>query len=371
MDPQRGHVLHHLYPSHSGLEPSQHPFPVGLDHFRCHNRVGCVPAHLQFWLLVRPDQQPERHRRDLPVPGLQFSRAYLWPVFPVPDDVCIPLRVHGLFPHPLFLWIEYPDLPKLLPILGAGGSDRLLVHCIWPLVPGFEILPELWNLKQYEVRKSGPYACLPHSTKDASAKTRAQFGASSSKATRSGSSSAGPCLLARIDFDRLFIRKGRADPFCRTPFWENQYSVIGFGQRVWCLSLLWFPGRKVSEKPPFANGSEVLSVSTPFGKIAILICGDLFDDLTIEKMDKPVDLLLVPMSRSFDLKSPDQNRWLKEERSAYLEAVKRAGCLTVLVNALESDVDEGSFGGALVVNEEGHLLAESPHGTDRLLIYDY
>jgi predicted amidohydrolase len=129
--------------------------------------------------------------------------------------------------------------------------------------------------------------------------------------------------------------------------------------------------RKVSEKPPFANGSEVLSVSTPFGKIAILICGDLFDDLTIEKMDKPVDLLLVPMSRSFDLKSPDQNRWLKEERSAYLEAVKRAGCLTVLVNALESDVDEGSFGGALVVNEEGHLLAESPHGTDRLLIYDY
>lgn len=43
---------------------------------------------------------------------------------------------------------------------------------------------------------------------------------------------------------------------------------------------------------------------------------------------------------------------------------------TAIVNALEVDTDDPSFGGALLVDGSGRLLAESPHGTDEPLIYD-
>jgi predicted amidohydrolase len=84
-----------------------------------------------------------------------------------------------------------------------------------------------------------------------------------------------------------------------------------------------------------------------------------------------LDLLVVPMARSFDKVSPDRDRWLREERQVYLEAVENAGCPTVIVNGLESNSDEASFGGAMVINAEGGLLAESPHGSDEILIYDF
>ena len=129
--------------------------------------------------------------------------------------------------------------------------------------------------------------------------------------------------------------------------------------------------RKINEQPPFANGHTVKSAFTAMGKIALLVCGDLFDTGIVEKIETPIDLLIVPMARSFTTKSPDQDRWLTEERSIYLNAVRKTRCQTAIVNAWEPGVEEGAFGGALVVNAEGHLLAETPHGTDQILSYDF
>lgn len=129
--------------------------------------------------------------------------------------------------------------------------------------------------------------------------------------------------------------------------------------------------RKVNEKPPFLNGDNVGSVDTEIGRLGILICGDLFSDEVIGKLDSSLQLLIVPMSRSFDSHSPDAERWLREERQAYLEAVKKAGRTSVIVNALEDVASDGAFGGAMVVSANGELLAESAHGTDEMLVYDF
>lgn len=128
--------------------------------------------------------------------------------------------------------------------------------------------------------------------------------------------------------------------------------------------------RKVNEKPPFLNGDDVAAVDTEFGRISILLCGDLFSEEAIMRLDRSLDLLIVPMSRSFGQRSPDAERWLKEERQAYLDAVQTAGRTTLLVNALDDVPADGAFGGAIAVSGQGDLLAESPHGSDQALIVD-
>lgn len=51
--------------------------------------------------------------------------------------------------------------------------------------------------------------------------------------------------------------------------------------------------------------------------------------------------------------------------------MKRGGITAGLVNALEPEEEAlPAFGGAQLVDGEGNLLAESPHGTDEPLVYD-
>jgi predicted amidohydrolase len=126
---------------------------------------------------------------------------------------------------------------------------------------------------------------------------------------------------------------------------------------------------KVNEQPPFIKGSKVQGVNTDIGRLGILICGDLFSGEAIAQFGKSLDLLIVPMARSFANRSPDRLRWEQEERQIYLDAVKNVGVTTVIVNSLEIGRKEPSFGGALVVSGEGELLAESPHGSDKILIH--
>ncbi len=126
--------------------------------------------------------------------------------------------------------------------------------------------------------------------------------------------------------------------------------------------------RKIEEQPPFLCGRAFQSVKTELGRLGILICGDLFNESAARQVAASVDILLVPMSRGFDGTSPDSARWEREERQAYLDAVRQLGATTLIVNALEPIPTEGAFGGALAVGADGSLLAESPHGTDELLI---
>jgi len=126
----------------------------------------------------------------------------------------------------------------------------------------------------------------------------------------------------------------------------------------------------VHEKPPYAVGDGVRSLPTELGRLSVLICGDLFDEGVVRQIDPALDLLLVPMNRSFDGASPDAARWEREERAVYIEAVRAAGVTTAIVNALEVGTEEVAFGGALLVAGDGRLLAESPHGTEEMVVYD-
>lgn len=128
--------------------------------------------------------------------------------------------------------------------------------------------------------------------------------------------------------------------------------------------------RKIEEKPPFLRGDAFSSASTPYGRLGILLCGDLFQAQVRQMARGAADYLLVPLARSFDGRSPDAARWEREERQTYLDAVREVGIATFLVNALEVKGREPAFGGALIVNANGYLLAESPHGTDYILFWD-
>ena len=126
--------------------------------------------------------------------------------------------------------------------------------------------------------------------------------------------------------------------------------------------------RKILEQPPFLTGNEVRTVETAWGRVGILICGDLFSDQALSLLPPSLDLLLVPMARAFDRRSPDPERWEREERQVYLDAAARAGVRTAIVNALDVGIPEPAFGGALWVGPQGQLLAESHHGSDQLLL---
>ncbi|MGQ9549389.1 MAG: carbon-nitrogen hydrolase family protein [Roseiflexus sp.] len=129
--------------------------------------------------------------------------------------------------------------------------------------------------------------------------------------------------------------------------------------------------RKIEEEPPFVRGDAVNSVDTELGRLGLLICGDLFNEEVTRKLDPALHMLIVPMARSFDNRSPDVDRWISEERQAYLEAVKAIRVTTLIVNSLEINTDAPSFGGAMVINAAGSLLAESPHGTDQVLLWEF
>jgi len=118
------------------------------------------------------------------------------------------------------------------------------------------------------------------------------------------------------------------------------------------------------------NGKTVGSVETQFGTIGILICGDLFSHKVTEKRNPELDFLIIPMARSFDDISPDPRRWEKEERNVYIEAARVLKTTTLMVNALEIDGETPFFGGALIVDASGKLVAESTHSTDDVLVWD-
>jgi len=128
--------------------------------------------------------------------------------------------------------------------------------------------------------------------------------------------------------------------------------------------------RKIEERSPFACGRTVGAVDTELGRLSMLICGDLFNKDAIAQVDRSTDLVIVPMARSFDGRSPDGKRWESEERKAYLNAVRALGLTTALVNSFEIGEELPSFGGALVVDGRGNILAESEHGTDQIITCD-
>lgn len=128
--------------------------------------------------------------------------------------------------------------------------------------------------------------------------------------------------------------------------------------------------RKLSEPPPFVKGQRLERIRTPWGAARILICGDVFHEPARQALSGDEACILVPLARSFDGRSPDAERWEREERAEYLAAARALRRPVLFVNALDEDGDAPAFGGAMAVDAQGQLIGESPHGTDALLVVE-
>jgi N-carbamoylputrescine amidase len=105
----------------------------------------------------------------------------------------------------------------------------------------------------------------------------------------------------------------------------------------------------------YGSGERIPFAVTPWGRVAFLICGDLFDDDVLARVP-PSDLLLVPFARS--LADGDLGAWEREEVPAYAERVARAGVPALLVNRADGEF----VGGAMAIEGSGRVAAELPPG---------
>jgi predicted amidohydrolase len=117
----------------------------------------------------------------------------------------------------------------------------------------------------------------------------------------------------------------------------------------------------------YGHGRTVPAVRTPFGAVAFLVCGDLFDPRLARRVRRMrPDLLVVPLARSFEDGAVDQRRWDQTEMPDYLRQVRRCGAAALLVNSL--DRRTGSFGGAWAATAGGAKSAALPLGRAGMLV---
>jgi predicted amidohydrolase len=123
----------------------------------------------------------------------------------------------------------------------------------------------------------------------------------------------------------------------------------------------------------YRQGKTIQSADTPLGKVAFLICGDLFDDDVISQLQgQNIDYILFPFARCFDGGAIDQQRWDSQTIFEYRERVKKIGITTLMANYIAGDGldDDGSFGGAFAIDGDGNLVAGLPPGKPGILIVD-
>ena len=106
--------------------------------------------------------------------------------------------------------------------------------------------------------------------------------------------------------------------------------------------------RKFQEPMKFCTGNTVKTARTEFGKVAIIICGDLYNKRIAKwiRRKKP-DFVFMPMEYS-----PDYGELNKEDVEAMAERVRLLGAKTFVVNSHPP-------GGAWVFDSDGKLLASS------------
>ncbi|WP_048146553.1 carbon-nitrogen hydrolase family protein [Pyrococcus abyssi] len=104
--------------------------------------------------------------------------------------------------------------------------------------------------------------------------------------------------------------------------------------------------RKFQEPMKFCTGNTVKTARTEFGKVAIIICGDLYNKRILKwvKRKRP-DYIFVPMEYS-----PDYGELNEDDFKAMSERVKLLNARTFIVNSYPP-------GGAWVFDGNGDLLA--------------
>jgi len=115
--------------------------------------------------------------------------------------------------------------------------------------------------------------------------------------------------------------------------------------------------RKFQEPMKFCTGNTVKTARTEFGKVAIIICGDLYNKRIAKWIRrKRPDFIFVLMEYSPDYGEPND-----EDVEAMAERVRLLGAKTFVVNS-------HSPGGAWFFDSDGKLLASSRG--DEMLVVD-
>lgn len=123
----------------------------------------------------------------------------------------------------------------------------------------------------------------------------------------------------------------------------------------------------------YCEGSEIGAARTPFGTVAFLLCGDLFDDqIVLRFRSLGADWLLFPFARDLTDGTADQARWDREELPEYLRRIQMAQTPALMVNYLADGSLGGdhSIGGAYFVSAQGEVLARQPLGVEGSLVLD-
>ncbi len=129
----------------------------------------------------------------------------------------------------------------------------------------------------------------------------------------------------------------------------------------------------------YGEGGDLHAADTSLGRIAFLICGDLFTVEPSAVAELSPDWLLVPYARCSDDPEYGQVRWEAEEEPHYVSRVAELGVTSFMTSYLAaSDICRGmcgecrggAHGGAMAVSAEGTILATKPLGEEGLLIVD-
>ena len=129
---------------------------------------------------------------------------------------------------------------------------------------------------------------------------------------------------------------------------------------------------RLADPHVYCQGSDLPVADTPWGRTAIIICGDLFDDAVVERVNTAgVQLLILPFARCFSDGTPNQMRWDQDEMPVYCERIARTGSTTLMANYLAlPELMGGAFGGAFVVKGDGTVITRYSLGSTGMLLVD-
>ncbi|NHJ84371.1 MAG: carbon-nitrogen hydrolase family protein [Asgard group archaeon] len=125
----------------------------------------------------------------------------------------------------------------------------------------------------------------------------------------------------------------------------------------------------------YREGVEIPILKTEFGSVAILLCGDLFDEEIIKRVKhQEINYLFLLLARSLDRTGKEiTSQWENELFEGYIPQIKKLRTTCFIVNYYsQTFIDETSIpvGGASIISSEGKLLASYPILKNGLFVYD-
>ncbi len=132
----------------------------------------------------------------------------------------------------------------------------------------------------------------------------------------------------------------------------------------------WMPS-KVS-RDCYACGVRQMVSETAYGRLGVLLCGDLFDEAQVHQLCSQMpSLCLHPLARAFPFTDDIQQIWDEQEFPYYLEEYRKLKCDVLVCNVMDSTLDDGDIycGGAWFI-QNGQVHSSLPLMQEGLLIVD-